>query len=278
MTALSPALPRWEDVPGLRPRRPQRRPPRAGRRRPPGGARLGPALGPTGPAARPTAVAVRAVRGRHRRRRPRSHGRGVAVPPRAHRRPGRGPPRRALLPVGAGRGAPGACPRPWSAYTSGAWDRWRSGWAEEGEQGRGRWPATPAPRCAGPRRTRGRAPRRARELAPGPTADAGRAGPRAAQPAPAPHRRTATASTCSHVDLDVVRAGARLLGGSANDGFMAAMSIGLRRYHLDHGVKVPEVRSAHGDQHADRRRGPRRQRAHRRVPRPARWSRTRRPP
>ena len=46
----------------------------------------------------------------------------------------------------------------------------------------------------------------------------------------------------SKVDLDALRAGARSVGGSANDGLMAAVSIGLQRYHLDHGLRVPHLR------------------------------------
>jgi diacylglycerol O-acyltransferase len=45
------------------------------------------------------------------------------------------------------------------------------------------------------------------------------------------------------VDLAALRAGARAVGGSANDGLMAAVSLGLHRWHLDHGVRVPEVRT-----------------------------------
>jgi WS/DGAT/MGAT family acyltransferase len=46
------------------------------------------------------------------------------------------------------------------------------------------------------------------------------------------------------VDLDALRAGARSVGGSANDGLMAAVGLGLRRYHLDHGLRVPHLRMA----------------------------------
>jgi WS/DGAT/MGAT family acyltransferase len=48
----------------------------------------------------------------------------------------------------------------------------------------------------------------------------------------------------SKVDLDALRAGARSAGGSANDGLMAAVSLGLARYHLDHGLRVPQLRMA----------------------------------
>jgi diacylglycerol O-acyltransferase len=44
------------------------------------------------------------------------------------------------------------------------------------------------------------------------------------------------------VDLDGLRAGARSVGGSANDGLMAAVSIGLNRYHRDHGLRVARLR------------------------------------
>jgi diacylglycerol O-acyltransferase len=44
------------------------------------------------------------------------------------------------------------------------------------------------------------------------------------------------------VDLDALKAGAKSVGGTANDGLMAAMSLALHRYHLDRGLRVPEVR------------------------------------
>jgi diacylglycerol O-acyltransferase len=44
------------------------------------------------------------------------------------------------------------------------------------------------------------------------------------------------------VDIDALRAGARSVGGSANDGLMAAVSVALQRYHLDHGLRVPALR------------------------------------
>jgi WS/DGAT/MGAT family acyltransferase len=44
------------------------------------------------------------------------------------------------------------------------------------------------------------------------------------------------------VDLDALKAGAKTVDGSANDGLMAAMSIALHRYHLDRGLRVPKVR------------------------------------
>ena len=46
------------------------------------------------------------------------------------------------------------------------------------------------------------------------------------------------------VDLDALRAGARSVGGTLNDGLLAAVSLGLQRWHVDHGVKVREVRTA----------------------------------
>ena len=46
------------------------------------------------------------------------------------------------------------------------------------------------------------------------------------------------------VDIHAVKAGARAMGASVNDGFMAALSVALHRYHEDHGLRVPELRTA----------------------------------
>lgn len=59
-------------------------------------------------------------------------------------------------------------------------------------------------------------------------------------------RRTSDRNRFDHlrVDLDALRAGARAVGGSANDGFLAAVALGLHRWHLEHGTRVPELRTA----------------------------------
>jgi WS/DGAT/MGAT family acyltransferase len=44
------------------------------------------------------------------------------------------------------------------------------------------------------------------------------------------------------LDLAALKVGARAAGGSINDGLMAAVALGLRRWHRDHGVEVPSVR------------------------------------
>ncbi|HJR24881.1 MAG TPA: WS/DGAT domain-containing protein, partial [Acidimicrobiales bacterium] len=46
------------------------------------------------------------------------------------------------------------------------------------------------------------------------------------------------------IDLAGLKAGARAVGGSINDGLMAAFSLGLRRWHRDHGYEVPALRTA----------------------------------
>ncbi len=46
------------------------------------------------------------------------------------------------------------------------------------------------------------------------------------------------------VDVGALRAGAKVLGGSFNDGLLAAVSVGLHRWHVDHGVRVPALRTA----------------------------------
>ena len=123
-----------------------------------------------------------------------------------------------------------------------AWGRWKEGWALEGAKarrladhtrGRLRWAA------ADPRAGLARA----RELV---------AATRRfqAQQGPIPHspllrtRSDELRFDLVPVDLPALRAGAKALGGSVNDGFMAGLSIALHRYHLDHGVRVKELRTA----------------------------------
>ena len=126
--------------------------------------------------------------------------------------------------------------------TSGPWERWKGGWASEGQKAKAlarntarrlRWAA------ANP--SAGKA--RARELGAALQRFQAEQGKEPLSPL---LRRTSDRNRFDHlrVDLDRLRAGARALGGSANDGFMAAVSIGLHRYHLEHGVRAPELRTA----------------------------------
>lgn len=122
------------------------------------------------------------------------------------------------------------------------WEAWRAGWASEGAKAR---------------QLAANTGRRLRWAAAHPRAGAARAKELAAalqrmqseqgtEPRSPLLRRTSDKNRFDHlaVDLDALRAGARALGGSANDGFMAAVSIGVHRYHVDHGVRVPELRTA----------------------------------
>jgi WS/DGAT/MGAT family acyltransferase len=45
-------------------------------------------------------------------------------------------------------------------------------------------------------------------------------------------------------ELPAIKAGAKAVGGSLNDGFMAAVALGLHAYHLDHGIRLDSVRTA----------------------------------
>lgn len=121
-------------------------------------------------------------------------------------------------------------------------ERWRQGWALEGRKAREltratgrrlRWAAThPAAGWA-----------RAKDYA----AAAGRMQAESGDVPRSPLLvRTSDRNRFDHVrvDLDALRAGARALGGSANDGFLAAVSLALHRWHADHGVQVPALRTA----------------------------------
>lgn len=46
------------------------------------------------------------------------------------------------------------------------------------------------------------------------------------------------------VDLAALRAGAKAAGGTVNDGFLAAVAIGLHRWHRDHGLDIASVRTS----------------------------------
>ena len=101
---------------------------------------------------------------------------------------GRDAPRRALLPVGPRRRAARRCRRRSSATRRARGSGGRAAGPPRAGRPR-RWPATPAAGCAGPPPTRPPARARAKELGAAAAAHAGRAGQRAAQPAAAPHVR-----------------------------------------------------------------------------------------
>ena len=126
--------------------------------------------------------------------------------------------------------------------TSTAWERWKEGWALEGAKarqvlrnGKARlaWAAVNPTAAA----------RRARELA------------------AAVRRMAASQGTAGHSSLlrrrsdgvrfdwltypvEDLKAGPRTMGGTLNDGFLAAMSMALHAYHRDHGTEVAGLRTA----------------------------------
>ena len=133
-------------------------------------------------------------------------------------------------------------PPPVAPDTTTAGARWKQGWAEEG---------------AKVVRHARRAGRWARWAASEPAAGAGRArdwagalrrlnaaqGSRARSPLFV-RRSRAVRFDVVDVDWDAFRAGTKAVGGSVNDGFMGALSVGLHRYHLEHGIRVPALNTA----------------------------------
>jgi hypothetical protein len=59
-------------------------------------------------------------------------------------------------------------------------------------------------------------------------------------------RRRSTKLQFDHLEIDIpaLKAGANAAGGTVNDGFLAAIAIGLRRWHASHGVEIPEIRTS----------------------------------
>ena len=59
------------------------------------------------------------------------------------------------------------------------------------------------------------------------------------------HRRS-TRLQLDHLEVDIpaLKAGANSAGGTVNDGFLAAIALGLRQWHLDHGVELPDIRTS----------------------------------
>jgi WS/DGAT/MGAT family acyltransferase len=117
---------------------------------------------------------------------------------------------------------------------------WRAGWAEEGHK------AAELLRNTGQRlRWAAANPARARERVKDYTASMRRGFEVAGKEPLSPllvRRTDRNRFDDLRVDLDALKAGAKSVGGSANDGLMAAMSLALHRYHLDRGVRVPAVR------------------------------------
>ena len=132
-------------------------------------------------------------------------------------------------------------PPPVAPETSTPWQAWRSGWAAERAKAGGlarntarrlKWAASnPEAGLA-----------RARELGAAVQRLNSSQGTTTLSPL---LRRTSERYRFDHLrtDLGALRAGARSVGGSANDGLMGAVSLGMQRYHLDHGLKVPAVRT-----------------------------------
>jgi hypothetical protein len=59
-------------------------------------------------------------------------------------------------------------------------------------------------------------------------------------------RRRSTKLQLDHLEVDIpaLKAGAKSVGGTVNDGFLAAIALGLRRWHAEHGVEIPEIRTS----------------------------------
>ena len=121
-------------------------------------------------------------------------------------------------------------------------ERWKEGWALEGTKARAALGATKG-RLARAAEDPRAAARRARELA--------RAAQRLLEPngpeplSPVLRRRSDRMRFDDlRVDIAALKAGARAASGTVNDGFMAAVSLGLQAYHRDLGVRLPAVRTA----------------------------------
>jgi diacylglycerol O-acyltransferase len=122
------------------------------------------------------------------------------------------------------------------------WERWKEGWALEGTKARAvarvtaqraRW-ATQEPAAAASRAVELVKAARRLQKPVGPT-----------PLSPLLRRRSDDLHfEALEVDLVGLKGGARAAGGTINDGFMAGVSLGLRRWHRDLGVQVPALRTA----------------------------------
>ena len=126
--------------------------------------------------------------------------------------------------------------------TGSTWEHWKAGWALEGTKARA------LARNTGQRFRRASAdPARAVSRAKALGRAMGRLQSHQGTSTMSPAlTRTSDRNRFDHlvVDLDALRAGARTVGCSANDALLAAFSIGLGRWHVDHGVKPPALRTA----------------------------------
>ncbi len=133
-------------------------------------------------------------------------------------------------------------PPPVPPDTSTAWERWKEGWAHEGRKlvegmrnnaARVRWAAR-NPRAGA---------KRARELASAVRRMSSHQGRKGGSPL---LRRTSDEMRFDWeaIDFAALKAGAKAMGGTVNDGFMAALAVGLHRYHRDHDVATGSLRTA----------------------------------
>jgi diacylglycerol O-acyltransferase / wax synthase len=133
-------------------------------------------------------------------------------------------------------------PPPVPYDTTTAFERWKEGWAQEGAKAREvarntsarlRWAATHPVAGA----------RRARELAGALRRMQGQQSTSGGSPL-LRRRSDELRLDWLEIDGDALRAGAKAVGGTFNDGFLAAMSLALHAYHREHGALAESVRAA----------------------------------
>jgi WS/DGAT/MGAT family acyltransferase len=122
------------------------------------------------------------------------------------------------------------------------WERWKEGWALEGRKARAVGRAT-ATRLRWAAREPRAAAERGVEIVKAARRLQSPVGPTPLSPLLVRQSKELRFHALE-VDLAQLKVGARAAGGSINDGFMAAVSLGLRQWHLDHGVRVPTLRTA----------------------------------
>lgn len=124
----------------------------------------------------------------------------------------------------------------------GPFARWLEGWGEELKHLKATASAV-GTRAAWAAREPRAAMARARELWDSVQLLRGSMGSKATSPLL--HRRS-TKLQLDHLEVDIpaLKAGANAAGGTVNDGFLAAIALGLRQWHLDHGVEIPEIRTS----------------------------------
>lgn len=133
-------------------------------------------------------------------------------------------------------------PPPVEPDTATDWQRWKEGWAIEAGKAKAnatrlgrvaRWAA--ANPKAGAERTR--------EWVGALRRMQGHQGSTPMSPLLA-RRSAATRFDWLDIEWDAFRAGCKAAGASVNDGFMGAISVAMHQYHLDHGVRVGALRTA----------------------------------